>query len=99
MLNLTKCLADRGRGGGRARQRDQSRSIATDRLQGRVKTLAAERGLDPAVASREMGAGDANRALRQAGGDRQRRCVPRLRAGGIRERRDHDVDGGATRTL
>lgn len=54
LLNLTKCLADRGVTDGVRVNAINPGSIATERLQGRLRTFAAERGLEEAAAAAEM---------------------------------------------
>ena len=54
LLNLTKALADRGVSDGVRVNAINPGSIATERLQVRVRALAAEQGLDQAEAARRM---------------------------------------------
>jgi 3-oxoacyl-[acyl-carrier protein] reductase len=54
LLNLTKVLADRGVADGVRVNAINPGGIATDRLTTRVQSFAAERGLDPSSAEREM---------------------------------------------
>lgn len=54
LLNLTKCLVDRGVAEGVRVNAINPGSIATERLQGRLRTFATERGLDEAAAAAEM---------------------------------------------
>ncbi|HSX62557.1 MAG TPA: SDR family oxidoreductase [Tahibacter sp.] len=56
LLNLTKALADRGVADGVRVNAINPSSIATDRLQGRVRALAGERGIDEDAAAREIAA-------------------------------------------
>lgn len=56
LLNLTKALADRGVHDGVRVNAVNPSSIATERLQGRVRTLAQERGIDDATAANEIAA-------------------------------------------
>lgn len=57
LLNLTKALADRGIRDGVRVNAVNPGSIATERLQTRIRTLAAQRGMDPAAAADEMAGG------------------------------------------
>ena len=99
LLNLTKCLADRGVADGVRVNAINPGSIATDRLQTRVKTFAAERGGDPATAAREMAHG---MRIERFGKPAEIASIVAFLAsqhaayvnGAI-----IDVDGGATRTL
>jgi NAD(P)-dependent dehydrogenase (short-subunit alcohol dehydrogenase family) len=99
MLNLTKCLADRGVADGVRVNAINPGSIATDRLQTRVKSLAAERGVEPAVASREMA--QAMRVERFGEPAEIASVVAFLasRQAAYLNGAIIDVDGGATRTL
>lgn len=54
VLNLTKCLADRGVTDGVRVNAINPGSIKTDRLTVRIRTLAAEKGISEEEASREM---------------------------------------------
>jgi 3-oxoacyl-[acyl-carrier protein] reductase len=54
LMNLTKALADRGVGDGVRVNCVNPGSIRTDRLAGRVRALAAERGLDEEAAARAL---------------------------------------------
>jgi NAD(P)-dependent dehydrogenase (short-subunit alcohol dehydrogenase family) len=54
MLNLTKVLADRGVRDGVRVNAVNPGGIATDRLQTRLRTFAAERGIGPAEAEQQM---------------------------------------------
>jgi len=54
LLNLTKVLADRGVKDGVRVNAVNPGGIATDRLRTRVQSFAAEHGVDPANAEREM---------------------------------------------
>jgi NAD(P)-dependent dehydrogenase (short-subunit alcohol dehydrogenase family) len=54
LLNLTKALADRGVADGVRVNAINPGSIATDRLQGRLRSFASERGIDLASAEVEM---------------------------------------------
>jgi NAD(P)-dependent dehydrogenase (short-subunit alcohol dehydrogenase family) len=99
VLNLTKCLADRGVADGVRVNAINPGSIATDRLQTRVKSLAAERGVEPAVASREMA--QAMRVERFGEPAEIASVVAFLasRQAAYLNGAIIDVDGGATRTL
>ncbi|MDI3305577.1 MAG: SDR family oxidoreductase [Acetobacteraceae bacterium] len=54
LMNLTKALADRGVAEGVRVNCINPGSIRTDRLTGRIRSLAAERGLDEAVAAEAL---------------------------------------------
>lgn len=54
LLNLTKALADRGVQDGVRVNAINPGSIATERLQARVRSVAAERGLDAGAAAHEL---------------------------------------------
>lgn len=54
LLNLTKALADRGVQDGVRVNAINPGSIATDRLQGRIRTFAAAHGVDPDTAAGQM---------------------------------------------
>jgi NAD(P)-dependent dehydrogenase (short-subunit alcohol dehydrogenase family) len=54
LMNLTKALADRGVADGVRVNAINPGSIATDRLQGRLRSFASERGIDLASAEVEM---------------------------------------------
>jgi 3-oxoacyl-[acyl-carrier protein] reductase len=54
ILNLTKCLADRGVTDGIRVNAINPGSIATERLHGRVRSFASERGLDESAAATEL---------------------------------------------
>ena len=99
LLNLTKCLADRGVADGVRVNAINPGSIATDRLQTRVKTLAAERGVEPAAAAREMA--QAMRIDRFGEPAEIASMVAFLasRPAAYLNGAIIDVDGGATRTL
>ena len=56
VLNLTKALADRGQRDGVRVNAINPGTIATDRLQARVATLAAANGVDIAIATRDLAA-------------------------------------------
>ncbi len=56
VLNLTKALADRGQRDGVRVNAINPGTIATDRLQARVATLASTRGVDIATATRDLAA-------------------------------------------
>jgi NAD(P)-dependent dehydrogenase (short-subunit alcohol dehydrogenase family) len=99
LLNLTKALADRGvRDGVRVNAVNPS-GIATERTQVRIDRLAAERGIDPAVAAAELA-----RDLRVArfGTPEEIASVVAFLASekaGYMQGAIVDVDGGQTRTL
>jgi NAD(P)-dependent dehydrogenase (short-subunit alcohol dehydrogenase family) len=54
LLNLTKALADRGVADGVRVNAINPGSIATERLAGRLRSFASERGIDPASAEAQM---------------------------------------------
>jgi len=99
LLNLTKCLADRGLKEGVRVNAINPGSIATERLQGRLRSFASERGLDLGAAEQEMA--QAFKIARFGEPAEIARVVAFLASpqssycqGAI-----VDVDGGATRTL
>jgi NAD(P)-dependent dehydrogenase (short-subunit alcohol dehydrogenase family) len=99
LLNLTKALADRGvRDGVRVNAVNPS-SIATDRLQERVRTLARERGVDEASAAREVAA--SLRVARFGTPEEIAAAVAFLASplAAYCQGAVLDVDGGQTRTL
>ncbi|MGO4550865.1 SDR family oxidoreductase [Lysobacter sp. 2RAF19] len=99
LLNLTKALADRGvRDGVRVNAINPS-SIATERTQGRIERLAAERGIAVEAASKELA-----RELRVArfGTPQEIAAVAAFLASDAASYMQGaivDVDGGQTRTL
>ncbi len=99
LLNLTKALADRGvRDGVRVNAINPS-SIATERTQVRIDRLAAERGIAPEAASKELA-----RELRVArfGTPQEIAAVVAFLASDAASYMQGaivDVDGGQTRTL
>lgn len=99
LLNLTKCLADRGIQDGVRVNAINPGSIATERLQVRLRSFAAERGVDVRAAEQEMA--KAFKIARFGEPAEIARVVAFLASpqasycqGAI-----VDVDGGATRTL
>jgi 3-oxoacyl-[acyl-carrier protein] reductase len=99
VLNLTKCLADRGLKEGVRVNAINPGSIATERLQARLREFASERGVEVAVAEKEMA--NAFKIARFGEPAEIARVVAFLASpqssycqGAI-----VDVDGGATRTL
>lgn len=99
LLNLTKCLADRGIQDGVRVNAINPGSIATERLQARLRSFAAERGVDVRAAEQEMA--KAFKIARFGEPAEIARVVAFLASpqasycqGAI-----VDVDGGATRTL
>jgi len=99
LLNLTKALADRGVRDGVRVNAINPGSIATERLQTRIRTLAGQRGVEPAAASAEMA-----RALKVArfGDPAEIASVVAFLASphaAYLQGAVIDVDGGQTRTL
>jgi NAD(P)-dependent dehydrogenase (short-subunit alcohol dehydrogenase family) len=99
LLNLTKCLADRGLKEGVRVNAINPGSIATERLQGRLRSFASEHGVDLSAAEQEMA--KAFKIARFGEPAEIARVVAFLASpqssycqGAI-----VDVDGGATRTL
>jgi len=98
-LNLTKCLADRGVMDGVRVNAINPGSIATERLEGRVRRFASERGLDESAAAEELAR--AMRVSRFGEPDE----IARVAAFLASPRASYcqgvvmDVDGGLTRTL
>lgn len=98
-LNLTKCLADRGMQEGVRVNAINPGSIATERLHGRVRTFAAEHGLDEAEAATQLA--QAMRVARFGAAAEIAQVVAFLAS----PRASYcqgvvmDVDGGLTRTL
>jgi NAD(P)-dependent dehydrogenase (short-subunit alcohol dehydrogenase family) len=99
LLNLTKCLADRGIDDGVRVNAINPGSIATERLQARLRTFAAERGVEVSQAEREMA-----KSFR-IGRFGQPAEIARVVAFLASPQASYcqgaiiDVDGGATRTL
>jgi NAD(P)-dependent dehydrogenase (short-subunit alcohol dehydrogenase family) len=99
LLNLTKALADRGVAEGVRVNAINPGSIATDRLQGRLRSFASERGIDLARAEVEMAQSlgiarfgapaDIARVVAFLASPQARFCHGAI----------VDVDGGETRTL
>lgn len=98
-LNLTKCLADRGVADGVRVNAINPGSIATERLQTRLRSFAMERGVAPAEAEQEMA--KAFRIDRFGQPDEIARVVAMLASpqASYCQGTIVDVDGGATRTL
>jgi NAD(P)-dependent dehydrogenase (short-subunit alcohol dehydrogenase family) len=99
LLNLTKCLADRGVSDGVRVNAINPGAIATDRLQVRLRAFAEARGLEAADAEREMA-----RALRieRFGQPAEIGRIVAFLASPLASYCQGavvDVDGGATRTL
>jgi 3-oxoacyl-[acyl-carrier protein] reductase len=99
VLNLTKALADRGQADGVRVNAVNPGSIATERLQARIRTTAAEKGIDEAAAGRAMA--QALGVPRYGAPEEVARVVAFLASpqsaycqGSI-----VDIDGGQTRTL
>jgi 3-oxoacyl-[acyl-carrier protein] reductase len=99
VLNLTKCLADRGVADGVRVNAINPGSIRTDRLTARIRTLADERGITEEEAAKEM---TARMGVSRFGEpDEIADAVAFLasdRAGYI-QGAVLDIDGGLTRTL
>src|SRR4051812_37229804 len=99
MLNLTKCLADRGVRDGVRVNAINPGSIKTDRLAGRVRKLAGEKGVGEDEAARGM---TARMGVARFGEPSEVADVVAFLAS---ERAAYlqgavlDVDGGLTRTL
>ena len=99
LLNLTKCLADRGIADGVRVNAINPGSIATERLQTRLRSFAAERGVEVREAEREMAQsfriarfgqpGEIARVVSFLASSQASYCQGAI----------IDVDGGATRTL
>jgi NAD(P)-dependent dehydrogenase (short-subunit alcohol dehydrogenase family) len=99
LLNLTKCLADRGVADGVRVNAINPGSIATERLQIRLRSFAAEHGLAISAAEPEMA--KASRIARFGRADEIARVVAFLASPSASYCQGAivDVDGGATRTL
>ena len=99
VLNLTKVLADRGTSDGVRVNAINPGSIATERLQTRIRRFAAERGMDEAEAAREL---PRTMGVARFG---EPEAIARAVAFLASPRAAHqqgtilDVDGGQTRTL
>jgi NAD(P)-dependent dehydrogenase (short-subunit alcohol dehydrogenase family) len=99
LLNLTKCLADRGIDDGVRVNAINPGSIATERLQARLRAFAAERGMEVSQAEGEMA-----KSFR-IGRFGQPAEIARVVAFLASPQASYwqgaiiDVDGGATRTL
>ena len=99
LLNLTKALADRGVQDGVRVNAVNPGSIATDRLQGRVRAFAAAHSVDEATAGRQMA--QALRVARFGQPAEIARAVAFLASpqASYCQGVTLDVDGGQTRTL
>jgi NAD(P)-dependent dehydrogenase (short-subunit alcohol dehydrogenase family) len=99
LMNLTKCLADRGIADGVRVNAINPGSIATERLQARLRSFAAESGIEESQAEHEMA-----RSFR-IGRFGQPAEIARVVAFLASPQASYcqgaivDVDGGATRTL
>jgi 3-oxoacyl-[acyl-carrier protein] reductase len=99
LLNLTKALADRGVRDGVRVNAVNPGSIATDRLQIRLRTFAAERGLAPDAAEREMARALGVARFGQPGEIAAVVAFLLSPAAAFCQGSIVDVDGGQTRTL
>ena len=99
LLNLTKALADRGVEDGVRVNAINPGSIATDRLQGRLRSFASERGID--LASAEVAMAESLGIARFGAPAEIARVVAFLASphSGFCHGAIVDVDGGETRTL
>ena len=99
LMNLTKCLADRGVRDGVRVNAINPGSIATERLQTRLRSFAAEHGVDVAGAEQEMA--KAFKIARFGEPSEIARTVAFLASSQASYCQGAivDVDGGATRTL
>jgi NAD(P)-dependent dehydrogenase (short-subunit alcohol dehydrogenase family) len=99
VLNLTKCLADRGLREGVRVNAINPGSIATERLQLRLREFASEHGIDAAAAEKQMA--EAFKIARFGAPAEIARVVAFLASpqSGYCQGAIVDVDGGATRTL
>jgi len=99
LLNLTKALADRGVADGVRVNAINPGSIATDRLQGRLRSFASERGID--LASAEVAMAESLGIARFGAPAEIARVVAFLASphSGFCHGAIVDVDGGETRTL
>jgi 3-oxoacyl-[acyl-carrier protein] reductase len=99
LLNLTKCLADRGIADGVRVNAINPGSIATERLQARLRSFAAEQGIDESQAEHEMA--KSFRIGRFGEPAEIARVVAFLASSQASYCQGSivDVDGGATRTL
>lgn len=99
LLNLTKALADRGVQDGIRVNAVNPSSVATERLQGRVRTLARDRGISEVEAAREIAA--SLRVARFGTPEEIAAAVAFLASplAAYCQGAVLDVDGGQTRTL
>lgn len=99
LLNLTKALADRGVRDGVRVNAINPGSIATERLQTRIRTFAAERGLDAATAGQEMAAAMKIARFGEPGEIASAVAFLASAQAAYCQGTILDVDGGQTRTL
>ena len=99
LLNLTKVLADRGVKDGVRVNAINPGGIATDRLTTRIRSFAAERGLDPSAAEGELAKSSGVARFGQP--EEIARLVAFLASplAGFCQGSIVDADGGQTRTL
>jgi 3-oxoacyl-[acyl-carrier protein] reductase len=99
LLNLTKALADRGVRDGVRVNAINPGSIATERLQTRIRSFASEHGIDPSAATHEMAR--AQRVARFGKPTEIASAVAFLASAQAQYCQGAilDVDGGQTRTL
>lgn len=99
LLNLTKALADRGVRDGVRVNAINPGSIATERLQTRIRTFATANGLDAATAGQEMAAAMKIARFGEAGEIASAVAFLASPQAAYCQGTILDVDGGQTRTL